>query len=158
VDVHRLLGFLALGPAGATGPLVGGYGRMDSASGAAYALSAPDSVAAGAASAIAHLNDDHGDGLPVIAQALGGYTDATSARCSELDRRGIDLIADASREGAGPRRLRECPGAELRASRGGRRVDAGRRVDRGGRGLLDRLFCVHYAPPSKPFVRRHAVP
>ena len=65
---------------------VGGYGRMDSASGAAYATAAPDPVAADAASAITHLNDDHADALLVIAQALGGYPDATAAQCSGLDR------------------------------------------------------------------------
>jgi heme oxygenase (biliverdin-IX-beta and delta-forming) len=70
---------------------VGGYGRMDSASGAAYARAAPDPIAMSAASAITHLNDDHADALLLIAQALGGYPDATAAQCSGLDRRGIDL-------------------------------------------------------------------
>jgi hypothetical protein len=52
---------------------VGGYGRMDSATGAAYAAAQADPVATGAAAAVAHLNADHADALLVIAQALGGY-------------------------------------------------------------------------------------
>ena len=83
---------------------VGGYGRMDSASGAAYATAAPDPVATNAAAAITHLNDDHADALLVIAQVLGGYPDATAARCSGLDRRGIDLSVDTPR-GRAPARV-----------------------------------------------------
>ncbi len=70
---------------------VGGYGRMDSASGAAYAAASPDPVANDADAAIAHLNQDHAGSLLMIAQTLGGYPDATAARCRRLDRRGIDL-------------------------------------------------------------------
>jgi putative heme iron utilization protein len=83
---------------------VGGYGRMDSPSGSAYAASQPDPVAAGAAAAIAHLNADHADALLMIAQALGGYPDATSARCTGIDRRGIDLAVDTPR-GRAPARV-----------------------------------------------------
>jgi putative heme iron utilization protein len=83
---------------------VGGYGRMDSASGAAYAAAAPDPVAINARSAIAHLNDDHSDALLAIAQALGGYPDATAATCSGLDRRGIDLALETPR-GRAPSRV-----------------------------------------------------
>jgi heme iron utilization protein len=83
---------------------VGGYGRMDSASGSAYAASQPDPVATGAAAAIAHLNADHADALLTIAQALGGYPDATFARCSGIDRRGIDLALDTPR-GRAPARV-----------------------------------------------------
>ena len=60
---------------------VGGYGRMDSASGAAYATAAPDPIATHAASATTHLDDDHADVLLRIAQALGGYPDATAVQC-----------------------------------------------------------------------------
>jgi heme iron utilization protein len=83
---------------------VGGYGRMDSASGNTYAAAAPDPVANNAASAIAHLNVDHADALLVIAQALGGYPDATAATCSGLDRLGIDLALDTPR-GRAPTRV-----------------------------------------------------
>jgi heme iron utilization protein len=83
---------------------VGGYGRMDSASGPAYAAAQPDPVATGASAAIAHLNSDHADALLAIAQTLGGYPDATVARCSGLDRRGIDLALDTPR-GRAPARV-----------------------------------------------------
>jgi heme iron utilization protein len=82
---------------------VGGYGRMDSASGAAYAAAAPDPVAINAAPAVAHLNDDHADALLVIAQTLGGYPDATTAKCAALDRRGIDLALETPRGRAATR-------------------------------------------------------
>jgi putative heme iron utilization protein len=83
---------------------VGGYGRMDSVSGPAYTAAQPDPVATGASAATAHLNADHADALLVIAQALGGYPDATRARCSGLDRRGIDLVLDTPR-GQAPARV-----------------------------------------------------
>jgi putative heme iron utilization protein len=83
---------------------VGGYGRMNSASGTAYAAAEPDPVASEAASAIAHLNEDHADALLVIGQQLGGYPDASAARCSGLDRRGIDLVLDTPR-GRAPTRV-----------------------------------------------------
>ena len=82
---------------------VGGYGRMDSATGAAYATAPPDPVAAHAASAVTHLNEDHADALLVIARALGGYPDATAAHCSGLDRRGIDLAVHTPRGRAATR-------------------------------------------------------
>jgi putative heme iron utilization protein len=78
---------------------VGGYGRMDSATADAYARSEPDPVAH-AAGAVAHLNADHADALLAIAQALGGYPDATSAICTGVDRRGLDLTVQTPRGGA----------------------------------------------------------
>jgi heme iron utilization protein len=83
---------------------VGGYGRMDSASGPAYAAAEADPIATGAGAAIAHLNADHADALLAIARALGGYPDATVARCSGLDRRGIDLALQTPR-GQAPARV-----------------------------------------------------
>jgi hypothetical protein len=83
---------------------VGGYGRMDSASGPDYAAAQPDPVATSASAAIAHLNADHADALLAIAQTLGGYPDATAATCSGLDRRGIDLTLDTPR-GRAPTRV-----------------------------------------------------
>jgi putative heme iron utilization protein len=83
---------------------VGGYGRMDSALGPAYAAAQPDPVAGAAGAAIAHLNADHADALLQIAQALGGYPDATGAECSGLDRYGIDLALSTSR-GRAPARV-----------------------------------------------------
>ena len=83
---------------------VGGYGRMDSASGADYTAAAPDPVSAGSAKAVAHLNDDHADALLAIARALCGHPDADSARCTGLDRRGIDLTVQTPR-GRAPARV-----------------------------------------------------
>jgi putative heme iron utilization protein len=76
---------------------VGGYGRMDSASGTAYSVAAPDPVAVDASTAVVHLNEDHADALLVIGRALGGYPDATAAECSGIDRYGIDLALDTAR-------------------------------------------------------------
>jgi len=70
---------------------VGGYGRMDSASGQDYAAAAPDAVKPAAAGAIAHLNADHAASLVAMVQTLGGYPDATVAVCTDLDRYGMDL-------------------------------------------------------------------
>jgi putative heme iron utilization protein len=83
---------------------VGGYGRMDSASGVDYAAAEPDLVAIGSRSAVTHLNDDHADALLAIGRALGGHPDATSVRCTGLDRRGIDLTVHSPR-GRAPTRV-----------------------------------------------------
>jgi putative heme iron utilization protein len=83
---------------------VGGYGRMDSASGPAFAAAQPDPVASDARAAVAHLNADHADALLEIAQALGGYPDATAAACSGLDRYGMDLALNTPR-GRAPARV-----------------------------------------------------
>jgi putative heme iron utilization protein len=70
---------------------VGGYGRMDSATGEDYAAAHPDPIAPHAAAAIAHLNADHAEALADMARALGGYRDTTSATCTGADRYGLDL-------------------------------------------------------------------
>lgn len=70
---------------------VGGYGRMDSATGESYAEAEPDPVQPQAADAVAHLNADHPDALLVMAQAFGEYPDATEAKCTRADRYGLDL-------------------------------------------------------------------
>jgi heme oxygenase (biliverdin-IX-beta and delta-forming) len=70
---------------------VGGYGRMDSATGEAYAAAAPDRVSPHTDGAIAHLNGDDADALLAMARALGGYPDATAATCTGADRYGLDL-------------------------------------------------------------------
>ncbi|PRC55747.1 pyridoxamine 5'-phosphate oxidase, partial [Mycobacterium sp. ITM-2017-0098] len=73
---------------------VGGYGRMDSTSGEAYAAAEPDPVTPRSAGAVTHLNDDHADSLLAMAQTLGGYPDATAATCTGADRYGLDLRLD----------------------------------------------------------------
>lgn len=82
---------------------VGGYGRMDSASGDAYAAAEPDPTAAAAPGAIAHLNDDHADALLTMARALAGHTDATAATCTGIDRYGLDLAIATPRGHASAR-------------------------------------------------------
>ncbi|CAN5173702.1 DUF2470 domain-containing protein [soil metagenome] len=76
---------------------VGGYGRMDSATAEAYSSAAPDAVQAHAAGAIAHLNADHADSLALMARALGGFPDTTSAQCTGADRYGLDLKVTTER-------------------------------------------------------------
>lgn len=76
---------------------VGGYGRMDSATGEAYAAAEPDPIAPRAAAAIAHLNADHAESLREMARALGGYPDASAASCTGADRYGLDLRVSTPR-------------------------------------------------------------
>jgi putative heme iron utilization protein len=82
---------------------VGGYGRMDSADAAAYAAAEADPVG-DATGAIEHLNADHADALLMMAQALGGYPDATAAVCTAADRYGLDLQVSTPR-GSAPARV-----------------------------------------------------
>jgi hypothetical protein len=82
---------------------VGGYGRMDSATGQAYAAAEPDPVVPHAAGAIAHLNADHAEALRAIAKVLAGYPDATAATCTGADRYGLDLKVHTPRGVAYPR-------------------------------------------------------
>ena len=70
---------------------VGGYGRMDSATGEQYDAAAPDPVAPAAAGAIAHLNADHADALAAMVRAFGGYPDTETAVCTGIDRYGLDM-------------------------------------------------------------------
>lgn len=79
---------------------VGGYGRMDSATGSDYVAAQPDPIRLAAAGAIAHLNADHAGSLADMARALGGYPDATAAVCTGIDRYGLDLKVSTPRGGA----------------------------------------------------------
>ncbi|WP_028057197.1 HugZ family pyridoxamine 5'-phosphate oxidase [Candidatus Solirubrobacter pratensis] len=83
---------------------VGGYGRMDSPDAAAYHAAEPDPVAPQAASAVRHLNEDHADALLAMARTLGGFPDATEARCDGADRYGLDLTVGTPR-GTGSTRV-----------------------------------------------------
>jgi putative heme iron utilization protein len=76
---------------------VGGYGRMDSATGQAYRAAAPDPVAPQATRTIAHLNADHAQSLVVMARAFGGFPDTVSAVCTGADRYGLDLKVTTER-------------------------------------------------------------
>ncbi|ODR05989.1 pyridoxamine 5'-phosphate oxidase [Mycolicibacillus koreensis] len=70
---------------------VGGYGRMDSTTGADYAAAAPDPIVPHAGRAVDHLNADHADSLLAMARVLGGYPDTIEAVCTGADRYGLDL-------------------------------------------------------------------
>lgn len=83
---------------------VGGYGRMDSTGAADYTVAEPDPTTPAAEAAVAHLNDDHADALLNIAKALAGYPDATVARCTGIDRYGLDLLVETPR-GKAPARV-----------------------------------------------------
>lgn len=76
---------------------VGGYGRMDSATGEAYADARPDPVVPAAAGAVTHLNADHADSLLAMAQRFGGFPDATDATCLGADRYGLELRVSTPR-------------------------------------------------------------
>lgn len=76
---------------------VGGYGRMDSATGADYLCAQPDPVQPIAAGAIDHLNADHAEALALMAQTLGGYPDTIAATCTGADRYGLDLKVTTER-------------------------------------------------------------
>ncbi|HMJ36940.1 MAG TPA: DUF2470 domain-containing protein [Baekduia sp.] len=82
---------------------VGGYGRMSSTDGADYAAAQADPIG-GARGAVDHLNADHADALLAMARSLGGYPDATSARCTAADRYGLDLVVETER-GTAPARV-----------------------------------------------------
>ncbi|WP_245839885.1 HugZ family protein [Mycobacterium aquaticum] len=76
---------------------VGGYGRMDSASGEDYTAAEPDPVSPRAAGAVEHLNADHAASLLAMARTLGGYPDTTTAVCTGADRYGLDLRVTTDR-------------------------------------------------------------
>jgi heme oxygenase (biliverdin-IX-beta and delta-forming) len=76
---------------------VGGYGRMDSATGEQYDAAMPDPVSPVADRAIAHLNADHADALAAMARAFGGYPDTDVAVCTGVDRYGLDLRVSTPR-------------------------------------------------------------
>jgi putative heme iron utilization protein len=76
---------------------VGGYGRMDTVESGDYATAKADPVVLGAGYAIRHLNADHPDALLAMGQALGGYPDATDARCTACDRYGLDMTLTTPR-------------------------------------------------------------
>jgi putative heme iron utilization protein len=82
---------------------VGGYGRMDSATGADYAAAEPDPVQPIAAGAIEHLNADNAEALAAMSKTLGGYPDTIAATCTGADRYGLDLKITTARGVAYPR-------------------------------------------------------
>jgi len=83
---------------------VGGYGRMDDVESIDLGSAEPDPTAPGAQRAVDHLNDDHADSLLAMARRLGGYPDALAARCTAIDRYGINLAIETPR-GHAPSRV-----------------------------------------------------
>lgn len=83
---------------------VGGYGRMSWVDAAGWAAARPDPIALVADGVIEHLNDDHADACLLLAQRIGGRTDATSAVAVGVDRLGLELMA-VGPSGAGRVRL-----------------------------------------------------
>lgn len=83
---------------------VGGYGRMDSVAADDYRAAEPDPTWPAAPRAIAHLNEDHADALLAMGRNLAGYPDATAARCTAIDRYGLELMLETPR-GRAPTRL-----------------------------------------------------
>lgn len=79
---------------------VGGYGRMDSATGADYAAAEPDPVKAVAAGTVDRLNADHAEALVAMSKTLGGYPDTVAATCTGADRYGLDLLVTTERGNA----------------------------------------------------------
>lgn len=83
---------------------VGGYGRMDDVDGLDLGSAEADPTAPGAQRAVDHLNEDHADALLSMARALGGYPDALAARCTAIDRYGLNLAIETPR-GHAPSRV-----------------------------------------------------
>lgn len=83
---------------------VGGYGRMDDVTVTDLAGAEPDPTAGAAARAVSHLNDDHADALLDMARSLAGYPDALAARCTAIDRYGLQLAIETPR-GHAPARI-----------------------------------------------------
>ncbi|OBH02355.1 HugZ family protein [Mycobacterium sp. E3247] len=114
---------------------VGGYGRMDSATGDQYAAAAPDPVAPVAARAVAHLNADHADALAAMARIFGGYPDTDTALCTGVDRYGLDLRVHTPRGVAYARvgfSARLDSADELRSATAGLARDAASAIAEGG--------------------------
>ena len=70
---------------------VGGYGRMDSATGEAYAAAQPDPVRRGRTGRSPISTPTTPTRCVAMAKTLGGYPDTTAATCTGADRYGLDL-------------------------------------------------------------------
>ncbi len=92
---------------------VGGFGHMSWVGGADYRKAAVDPVAADAAAAIEHMNEDHADANLAYVRGLTELTDATAATLVGLDRYGLTLRATTP---AGPRMARVAFPEPLKAS------------------------------------------
>ena len=82
---------------------IGGFAVMETIGVEDYRAAEPDPTAAIAARSVAHLNADHADALLAIARELGGARGAASARCTGIDRYGIDLSCTGAGQPAAAR-------------------------------------------------------
>jgi hypothetical protein len=73
---------------------VGGFGHMSWVSGDAIAAAQVDTVLAGSAHAVEHMNADHADAVLDMVRWLAGISDATAARVHSIDRHGLTLYAE----------------------------------------------------------------
>ena len=83
---------------------IGGYGRMSWVEAADWRAAEPDPLATSAAGIVAHMNDDHADGLVLYCKAFSQATDITAASMTGVDRYGFEMSADTV-EGPRPVRL-----------------------------------------------------
>jgi len=73
---------------------IGGFGEMSWVPAGELAAAAPDEVAAAAASAVEHMNQDHADATLAIVRRVGGLEAASAARVLAIDRYGFEALAE----------------------------------------------------------------
>ena len=83
---------------------IGGYGRMSWVDAADWHAAEPDPLATSAAAIIAHMNDDHADGIVLYCKAFSKATDVATASMTGVDRYGFEMSV-ATAEGPRPVRL-----------------------------------------------------
>ena len=83
---------------------IGGYGRMSWVEAADWHAAQPDPLATSAAGIVAHMNDDHADGMVLYCKAFSKATDITAASMTGVDRYGFEMSA-VTPEGPRPVRL-----------------------------------------------------
>ena len=83
---------------------IGGYGRMSWVEAADWHAAEPDPLAASAADIIAHMNDDHADGMVLYCRAFSKATSITAVSMTGVDRYGFEMSA-VTAEGPRPVRL-----------------------------------------------------
>ncbi len=96
---------------------IGGYGRMSWVEAADWHAAEPDPLAASAAGIIAHMNDDHADGMVLYCRAFSKATDITAASMTGVDRYGFEMSAVTAE---GPRPVRLAFPAPVRTPEGAR--------------------------------------
>jgi len=72
---------------------IGGYGRMSWVGVEDWLAAQPDPMAPFADGIVAHMNDDHADGLPLYCRAFSRATAVTTVTMTGIDRYGFELSA-----------------------------------------------------------------